>query len=475
MARKLVLSTEKLNELGTKKLAKIILVEAEQNAGFRRNAKAALAGTSGPEAIAKVIGRQISGLERAKSFIEWDKARAFRSDLRGLIDMIGAELGPVAPALAIDWLLRFIATHERVFERVDDSSGYVQDIYYRAIHMAGDLSQALSRSEADLLPERIMASLGESEHGYLIDLTTVVTPHLPQDTLNRWDNDLKKAIIDRKAQEKKRSSENRLGSMTSQWGEMRQTIAIARGDLDLLIDLEGKKLPYMQDTFGIATQLLDAGRANEALDWVRKPGRRTSDEAYGDSKFSPARVTLEARILDALDDKPGAQVLRWHGFETLLSADILREYLKHLPDFEVIEAEERAHEFALEKAEPETALLFFLNWPRLDLAAKLIKAHPHRWDGRDWQILPKVAKLLEHEHPLAATILYRVLLDDILDRARSKAYSHGIKYLKKLTLLSAEADPTHGGGIIDHETYLAHLKKNHPRKTGFWTRLTESG
>ena len=140
-----------------------------------------------------------------------------------------------------------------------------------------------------------------------------------------------------------------------------------------------------------------------------------------------------------------------------------------------VEAEERAHEFALEKAEPEAALLFFLDWPRLDLAAKLIKAHPHRWDGRDWQILLKVAKLIEHEQPLAATILYRALLDDILDRARSKAYSHGIKYLKKLTLLSAEADTSHGGGIVDHATYLAHLKKNHPRKTGFWTRLTESG
>ena len=122
MARKPALSMEKLNELGAEKLAQMALAEAEQNAGFRRQVKAALACKSGPEAIAKLIDRRISGLERAKSFIEWDKARAFRDDLRSLIDTIGAELGPVAPALALDRLLRFVATHERVFERVDDSS-----------------------------------------------------------------------------------------------------------------------------------------------------------------------------------------------------------------------------------------------------------------------------------------------------------------------------------------------------------------
>ena len=472
MARKPALSIEKLNELGIEKLAQMVLNEAEQNAGFRRQVKAALAGKSGPEAIAKLIDRRISGLERAKSFVEWDKARAFRDDLRSLIDTIEAELGPVAPTLALDRLLRFIATHERVFERVDDSSGYVQDVYYQAIQMAGELSQALSGPEADFLPEKIMASLGESTHGYLADLTAAVAPHLPQDTLSRWDDDLKKAIADRRAKEKTRKSDDWFYSMTSQWAGMRQTIAKARGDIDLLIDLEEKKQPNVQDTLGIAAQLLEAGRATEALDWVRKPGRRTFNAA--DDDLSAGRVSLEARVLEALDDKPAAQALRWRCFEAVLSADILREYLKHLPDFEDIEAEERAHALALEKAAPEAALLFFLNWPRLDLAAQLIETHPHRWNGGDWHLLPKVANLLEHENPLAATILYRAVLDDILDRARSKAYSHGAKYLGKLALLARDADLARPSGIVDHATYLANIKKNHSRKSGFWARAAQS-
>jgi len=216
---------------------------------------------------------------------------------------------------------------------------------------------------------------------------------------------------------------------------------------------------------------LEAGRAVEALDWVRKLGRRAFGEA--DDGLSPRRVSLEARILEALDDKSAAQALRWHCFETALSADILREYLKRLPDFEDIEAGECGHALALEKANPEAALQFFLDWPRLDLAAELIVTHHPHWDGRAWHILPKVATLLEHDYPLAATILYRALLDDILNSARSKAYSHGAKYLGKLTLLAGDADDAAPSGIADHATYLAGLKKTHPRKSGFWTRVDD--
>ena len=66
----------------------------------------------------------------------------------------------------------------------------------------------------------------------------------------------------------------------------------------------------MQDTLGIAAQLLQAGRAYEALDWVRKPGHRR----FGDGDVSPVRASLEARILEALDDKPAAQALQWGCF-----------------------------------------------------------------------------------------------------------------------------------------------------------------
>lgn len=468
MARKPSLSIEKLTELPAQKLAQLVLDEAERNAGFRRQVKAALAAKSGPEGIAKLIDRRLSGLERAKSFIEWDKARAFRDDLQSLTDTIEAELAPAAQDMAMDRFIRFIATHERVFERVDDSSGHVQDVYYLAIISAGKLAAQLSTSEAALLPDKIMARLGETTHGYLADLTKAIAPHLPQSTLARWDAELDAAIAQRKIDEGKTSTDRWHYSMTSQWSEMRQTLAEARGDIDLLIALESAKKPHMQDVRGMAERLLTAGRADEALEWVRKPGSRVKGQ---DDALSPSRVQIEASILEALDDKTAAQALRWQCFESRLSADILRDYLKNLPDFDDIEAETRALQYGLSHQVPELALRFYLDWPRLDLAAQVILQHHSHWDGGLWHSLPKTAETLEHEHPAAATILYRALLDDILKAARSKAYGHGAKYLGKLALLAEAADPNLPEGVVAHEAYVAELRKNHGRKSGFWGRV----
>ncbi len=468
MPRKPALSIEKLTELPAENLAQLVVDEAERNAGFRRQVKAALAAKSGPEGIAKLIDRRLSGLERARSFIEWDKARAFRDDLQSLTGTIEAELAPVAPDMAMDRFLRFIATHERVFERVDDSSGHVQDVYYLAIISVGKLTAQLNDTEAALLPDKIMARLGETTHGYLAELTKAVTPHLPQPALAQWDADLIDAIELRKAEEAKLSTDGWHYSMASQWSEMRQMIAEARRDIDLLIALESAKKPHMQDAWGMAERLLEAGRADEALDWVRKPGSRVKGQ---EDAQSPAKIQLEARILEALDDKSTAQALRWQCFETQLSADTLRDYLKNLPDFDDIDAEARAMQLGLSHPAPETALRFYLDWPRLDLAAQVVIQHHAHWDGGHWHSLPKVAETLEHEHPAAATILYRALLGDILKAARSKAYGHGVKYLGKLTHLAEAADPLLPQGIASHEAYLLELHKAHGRKTGFWGRV----
>ncbi len=49
MARKPTFSIDKMKDLGTDKLAQLVLAEAERNTGFRRHVKAALAGKSGPK------------------------------------------------------------------------------------------------------------------------------------------------------------------------------------------------------------------------------------------------------------------------------------------------------------------------------------------------------------------------------------------------------------------------------------------
>jgi hypothetical protein len=50
-------------------------------------------------------------------------------------------------------------------------------------------------------------------------------------------------------------------------------------------------------------------------------------------------------VLDALGQSSEAQSARWAMFEQNLSADYLRAHLKHLPDFDDEEAENRALDY----------------------------------------------------------------------------------------------------------------------------------
>jgi uncharacterized protein DUF6880 len=213
--------------------------------------------------------------------------------------------------------------------------------------------------------------------------------------------------------------------------------------------------------------------------WVRKNGRRKNNLRFGpdDTTPQPDCARLEAKVLEKLGENSAAQVLRWRCFENSLNVDVLHDYLRALADFEDVDALDNAFAHALKHKQPQAALQFFLAWPRLDHAARLIVENFRSWSGADYYTLPKVAETLEHEYPLASTILYRALLDDILTRARSKAYRYGAKYLKQLETLAAESDagPERPPEILTHKEYYEKLKQNHARKSGFWAQVAQTG
>jgi hypothetical protein len=71
---------------------------------LKKYVAAALASANGPEAIAALIDQRLDALERVRSFVEWDRARTFASDLSMTVHAIVDELGPAEPALAVERL-----------------------------------------------------------------------------------------------------------------------------------------------------------------------------------------------------------------------------------------------------------------------------------------------------------------------------------------------------------------------------------
>jgi hypothetical protein len=74
---------------------------------------------------------------------------------------------------------------------------------------------------------------------------------------------------------------------------------------------------------------------------------------------------------------------------------------------------------------------------------------------------------LENRH-LVASLIYRSLLISILERGYTKAYPHGIRYLKKLDKLAATISDWKN--FNDHEAFKEQIIQAHGRKRSFWSK-----
>ena len=181
------------------------------------------------------------------------------------------------------------------------------------------------------------------------------------------------------------------------------------------------------------------------------------------------RVYIEA--LDVTGQKEQAQRLRWTAFEERLSSTHLRAYLKRLPGFEDVEAEERAMKYALGFRSFPIALDFLREWPDQARAAQLVLTRASEIDGNMYYLLDPAAQLIEGKHPLAATLLRRAMIEDALNGAKSSRYKHAARHLLECASLAPSIQDF--GTFETHETFATRLRAQHGRKTGFWTQTTE--
>jgi hypothetical protein len=263
----------------------------------------------------------------------------------------------------------------------------------------------------------------------------------------------------------------------------RALLDIADGQEDVdgyiaLVHAADRSKPYVAAEIG--RRLLAVGRAAEALATLEraKPKQRAvraPDEdvlllagSGADSAWEEAYINA----LDATGQQQEAQRLRWAAFEKRLSLTYLRAYLKRLPDFEDVEAEDRAMQHALGFANFSSALNFFCEWPDQARAAQLVMARASEIDGNLYFLLDPAARLIEGKHPMAATLLRRAMIEHTLNRAKSIRYKHAARHLLECASLAPRISDI--GNTETHDSFVGRLRAKHGRKAGFWGQLNES-
>jgi hypothetical protein len=473
MASKKTITTDNLAALGADRLAAILVELADDNSDVKRYLRLELAAQMGGDTIAAEIAKRITTLRSARSFLDWQKQREFVKDLHLQRTMIVDRVAETHADLALDLMWRFMDLVEPVINRVDDSNGAVGDVFRSACEDLGAIALK-AKPDAVTLADRVFAAVMANDYGVFDDLVTTMLPALGDVGAAHLKSRLTQALADQ-------SRKVTLGDHRVLRDAL-QEIADGQADVDgyiALVPREERTRPHVGAEIG--RRLLAAGRTTEALAALEdaKPKQRATrttdhdvnevDElgvaGYGDGG-SWESVYIEA--LDATGQEHKAQTLRWAAFEERLSAPHLRAYLKKLPDFDDVEAEDRAMAHVLGFRHFSAALTFLQEWPDQNRAAQLVLARTSEINGNLHYLLDPAAQLIEGKHPLAATLLRRAMIKDTLGGAKSTRYKHAARHL--LECLSLASHIQDFGAFETHDAFVARLRARHGRKTGFWAQ-----
>jgi hypothetical protein len=100
-----------------------------------------------------------------------------------------------------------------------------------------------------------------------------------------------------------------------------------------------------------------------------------------------------------------------------------------------------------------------------DYAADLVRTRYGALDGGRYEVLEPAAQQLEAKEPFAAVLLYRKMIEFILDRGRSSHYANAAIYLRRCETLAASIPDWQGE--LPHEAYVARLRQLHSRESDF--------
>ena len=471
---KKTLNKANLEKLGAEKLAELVMDLVQGSAALQRRARMELSAAQGPKDVAADIRKRFASLRRSTSYVDWSKQRALVKDFRGLLGMIETTIAPQDADEAFELLWSFLQLAPSIHQRTDDSNGAVGDVMGAAMEMIGKLSGRIS-VDPKTLAERVLDAVAEADYGEFDGIIPAVAEVLGQDGLE-YLKQITDAWAAAPATDHELARYQGIGLLSLPADSVRRhrqitrsiilaDVADAQGDVDAyMARYSAEQLTYDTIASDVARRLLDAGRIDEAFDIVNRARAANAGTSFRMVQGDLDEVYEEC--LEKLGKHDQLKTHLWDRFEQSLSARSLRKYLKLLPDFDDIEAEDKAIEIAENHPHMGAVISFLVGWPRHDRAARIVTVRADELDGNAYHLLSDAADTLEAKHPLAATLMRRAMIEDTLDGAKATRYRHAARHLAECQSSQPAIDDY--AGFPTHEQFVSALKQRHGRKYGFW-------
>lgn len=397
------------------------------------------------------LRKVVAGIKRRRAFVDYRGSFELAGELESLATDIHEANLPAADTL--DLAARFLGTVDASVMRCDDSAGTVGSAYSET-GVTVFVEAASAAGQPDRTLDLVMDILDHDSNQVCWGLLDRAAEYLDRQAMvelaDRYEERARKIVhLERYFCPNRRSA---------------QVLARALGDADRFARLARERDDSLvwTDALELGRLYLAEDRADEALAILAAmdPTRSGEDE----------RSELLLAVHTALGDVESAREEAWRWFRRTRSPGVL----DHLVS--LVGEEERDRVVAGEVAEIEVdeqlrfdSLRFLESLGDLARVARYVEIRHAQLDGRHYDLLaPLARKLDDGGQARVASAVYRALLVAILDSARTKAYGHGARYLRRLDELAAAVNGW--GPLDDHATFKGWLMEAHGRKRSFWRK-----
>ena len=439
---------KRLEALGAERLADALLELAVQNDEAADLVERLIATQSENRQRFTV---KLEALRHRQHFIDWREASDFAHKLELMLEDLKS--GTDDPETGVELTAAFFEADGAIFHQSDDSNGSIGDVFR---HDARNLfvHYASRYDNKARLCELLIQLYENDEYGVRDVLIECASRYLPRTAMRN----LAEALwhMAQKAQDEYQSGHYLMGV---------EMLARQMKDAGLFEKACRAKWPELPvaGCLDIAGVYLETGDARTALKWVER--------TYGQGDFrAHERSKLLLDIYTKLGDKEKASGVAWEIFRACRSADTFDELLQVIGNDQQEEVlnDEVGIVLGFENFSTTDAA-FLIEIDRIDAAEIYLLKNTAQFNGDLYTGLLPLAESMEHNGCfIAASAVYRALLDSLLRRAQSKYYHHGVRYLRKLDSLAKSI--TDWKEMQTHGDYKKGIAATHSRKRSFWKR-----
>ena len=396
--------------------------------------------------------KKLSGLKFRNRFIGWRESASFARELEMLLQDLKS--GVVDdPLTGVELVAAFYEADNAIFEMCDDSSGDIGNVFvYDAKELFVDYASRCDDKEK--IADIILQVNQKDNYGIRDTLIDCAGECLPEKVIRTMIATLQKLADKEKDEYGKRHYLIQIESLARQIkdAELFEKTRIASwGKLSTAAFID------------IARVYLESGDVETAHSWLKKI---PEDEIYQEYD----RDKLLEEIYQQQGDSKKLTELLYRNFRSYHSNDTLQALLDvvgHDKRNSVIDDE--VEQILKQSSFCESDAEFLLAIGKMDEAEAYILKRADQLNGDFYASLLSLAEAMESDNrQLAASLLYRSLLVSILARGYTKAYPHGVRYLKKLDKLSVVISDWKD--FDNHEVFKEQIIDAYGRKRSFWSK-----